>query len=64
MLNKHFFVPTFEENGNIYPRCGFFIQSIFTDRNNNFQQNFFHLIENIDFLSSKLKRYFTSDYFL
>ena len=35
-----------------------FIQSIVTDQNNNFQQNFF--IEDIDFLNSNLKRYFTS----
>ena len=42
----------------------FFIQSIFTDRNNNFQQSFLYPIEYIDFLSSNLKRYFISDDFL
>ena len=47
----------------------FFIQSIFGDRNNSFQQHFFifyilYPIEDIDFLSSNLKIYFTSDHFL
>ena len=42
----------------------FFIQSIFTDRYNSFQQNFLYSIEDINFLSSNLKRYFISDHFL
>ena len=40
----------------------FFIQSIFTDRNNNFKQKFLYPIGYIDFLS--IKRYFISDDFL
>ena len=35
------FAPTFEENGIFMLGIVFFIQSIFTDRNNNFQLNFF-----------------------
>ena len=41
----------------------FFTQSIFTDRNN-FQQIFLDPVEALDFLSSIVKRYFTSDIFL
>ena len=42
----------------------FYIQSIFTDRNNNFQQNVLNPIEDSDFLGSNVKWYFTPDYFL
>ena len=56
--------PTFEENGIFMLGVVSFIQSKFADRNNSFQQNFLYPIEDIDFLSSNLKRYFISDYFL
>ena len=56
-------VVLFEENGIFMLGVVFFILSIFTDRNNNFQQKFLFSIEDMDFLSSNLKRYFTSDYF-
>ena len=39
----------------------FFIQSIFTDRNIFFSTKFLYPIEDIDFLSSNKKRYFTSN---
>ena len=42
----------------------FFIQAVFPDRNNSFQQNFLQPIEDIDLLSSNLKSCFASDYFL
>ena len=58
------FVPTFEENGIFMLGVFFFIQSIFVDRIDNFQQKFLYTIEDIDFLSSNLKRYLTTDYFL
>ena len=57
-------VPTFEENGIFMLGVVFFIQSIFTDPNNNFHQKFLFSIEDIDFLSSNAKRYFTSNCFL
>ena len=53
----------FRRKWNNYARCGFLIQSIFTDRNNKFQQFFFlYPIENINFLSSNVKRYFTDNF--
>ena len=63
VINRVIF-PTFEENGIFMLGVVFFIQSIFADRNNSFRQNFLYPIEDIDFLSSNVKRYFTSDYFL
>ena len=42
----------------------FFIQSIFTVEMIVLKNNFLILIEDIDFMSSNVKRYFTSDYFL
>ena len=47
------FCSDFRIKRNIYARCGFF-----TDRNNNFQQKFLYHIEDIDFLSSNMKRFF------
>ena len=35
-----------------------FFQSIFGDWNSNFQQNFFYIIEDIDFFKSNVKRFF------
>ena len=40
------------------------IQPIFADQKNNFHQKFFIPIEDIDLLSSNLKRYFTFNHFL
>ena len=51
-------VPTFEENGIFMLGVVFFIQSIFTDPNNNFHQKFLFSIEDIDFLSSNAKKIF------
>ena len=45
----------------------FFIQSTITDQNNNFQQKCLLPIEDIEyigFLSTNVKRYFTSDFFV
>ena len=41
LLLVSLFVPTFEENGIFMLGEFFFIQSILTDRNNSFRQNFF-----------------------
>ena len=46
----------FRTKRNIHARCGFFIQSVFTVRNTKFQQNFLYPIEDIEFLSSNVKR--------
>ena len=54
----------FRRKRNIYARCGFFSSVNFRDRNNSFQQTFLHPIEDVDFLSSNLNRYFTSADFL
>ena len=59
-LKTPIFKTIFEENGIFMLGVDFF-QSIFDDRNKNFQQNFLYPIEDINFLSSNLKRYFTSD---
>ena len=41
-----------------YDCCGFFIQPILADRNNNFQEKFLYPIEDSDFLSSIFKKIF------
>ena len=46
MLSFLFIVPTFEENRKFMTGV-FFIQSIFTDQNKKFQQNFLYPIEDI-----------------
>ena len=57
------FVPTFEQNG-IFMLGVVFYSVIFADRNNSFRQTFLYPIEDIDFLSSNVKRYFSSNHFL
>ena len=42
----------------------FFIQSSFTDRNNDFNKKILYVIKDINFPSSNAKRYFTFDCFL
>ena len=55
-------VPTFEENGIFMLDVVFFIQAIFADRIIVFDKTFLFLIEDdIDSLSSNLKRYFISN---
>ena len=55
-------VPTFEENGIFMLDVVFFIQAIFADRIIVFVKIFLYIIEDdIDSLSSNLKRYFISN---
>ena len=45
----YFIVPTLEENGIFILGLVFFIQSIFGDRNNSFQQNFYTALKILTF---------------
>ena len=57
-------VPIFEENGIFMLDVVFFIQSIFTDRNNNFQKFFFNTHWRYQFPEFKCKKNDAYDYFL
>ena len=62
MSIDNFFVPTFEENGNFMLGVVFLLFSQFSPIEIKvFDKNILYPIEDIDFLSSNLKRYFTFD---
>ena len=62
MSIDNFLVPTFEENGNFMLGVVFLLFSQFSPIEIKvFDKNILYPIEDIDFLSSNLKRYFTFD---